>query len=55
MDRVRLRPMRSPSGPKISAPSGRMPKETANTANTDSTAAGPEDSGKNTVPKVPAR
>lgn len=44
---TRLRPIRSPRGPKKNPPSGRMKNATANTANVLSNAAVPFDFGKN--------
>ncbi len=44
---TRLRPIRSPSGPKKNPPSGRMKNATAKTANVLSSAAVPLTDGKN--------
>lgn len=54
-DRVRLRPIRSPRGPNTIAPTGRIPKDTANTPNTASSPVVPSSSGKNTSATVLAR
>lgn len=53
--RIRLRPRRSPIGPKNIPPSGRTRKATAKAANEDSNCVVSFPDGKKTCPRVTAR
>ena len=55
MASTRLRPTRSPSGPKTRPPSGRTKKAAAKVAKVDTTWAPGELDGKKTLPSVVAR
>lgn len=54
VDSTRRRPIRSPSGPNTSPPSGRTRKATAKVANVETTWVAGLSAGKKTLPRVTA-